>query len=290
MPGQGLATFARHVAEGSGGRLTVQPSFDAALGIKSAAMFEAVRSGRLEAGDAFAPTLAPVDAIFALSALPFLATSIDDARRLADLARPAYEEAARRFGQRLLYVTPWPASGIWSKTPITGPGDLNGLAIRTYDATSTDVLTAAGARAVNISFADAMPKLKDGSVEAVLSSGDGGAGRRLWEFLPHFTEVNYALPLSVATVSLKAYEALPADLRSVVDRAAEATERELWRIVATRLDANYARMRENGVTINTAPGDALLTALRRAGRPAVERWAAAAGSSGAALLDRFGTK
>ena len=46
--------------------------------------------------------------------------------------------------------------------------------------TSTTVMGNAGTRAVNLSFADATPKVKDGSVTAVLSSGDGGAGRNLW--------------------------------------------------------------------------------------------------------------
>src|SRR3546814_13495367 len=89
-------------------------------------------------------------------------------------------------------------------------------------------MKAAGATALTLSFADVMPKLKDGSVNAVLSSGDGGAGRKLWDFLPHFTEVNYAMPLSVARVSRAAFAALPAAQQKAVTAAAAAPQALTW--------------------------------------------------------------
>lgn len=287
IPGEGVATFARLVNERSGGRLTIVPSFDAAKGIKSAGMVAAVQDGKVAAGDAFAGALGSVHPLFGLSSLPFLATSIDDAKRLTDLAKPTYAKVFAGYGQRILYTTPWPASGIWSKEVVTSAKDLAGLSIRTYDATSTAVMTSAGAKAVNLSFADAMPKVKDGSVTAVLSSGDGGAGRNLWQFLPHFSEVNYALPISLATVGLAAYEALPADLKGIVDEAAAETERRQWSAIRTRLDENYARMRANGVTIHAdLPAD-LRQRLAVAGKAAVDEWRIKAGPEGAAILDAF---
>ncbi|PZO04129.1 MAG: signal peptidase [Hyphomicrobiales bacterium] len=287
IPGEGVATFAAIVNEKSGGRLTIRPSFDAARGIKSAAMIGAVQKGEVAAGDAFAGALGAVDPLFGLSSLPFLATSIADARKLTDLARPAYDRKLASFGQKILYTTPWPASGIWSKEPLTSATALDGLAIRTYDATSTAVMNAAGAKASNLSFSDAMPKVKDGSVTAVLSSGDGGAGRNLWDFLPHFAEVNYALPISIATVNLAAYEALPADLRKIVDDAADATEKRQWTAIRTRLDENYARMRANRVAILTEVPPGVGQALASAGKGVVDDWRLKAGTDGTAVLDAY---
>jgi len=109
MPG--LGEFAQHVAELSTGKLLIRPSFDAAKGIRSADMLAAIAERRVQAGDAFAGSLEAEDAIFALPSLPFLVTSIADARRLADLARPYIATALHNRGQRLLYLTPWPPSG-----------------------------------------------------------------------------------------------------------------------------------------------------------------------------------
>lgn len=286
MPGEGLRSFATNLARESGGRIIVTPSFDASAGVKSADMVAAVRDGKLTAGDAFAGAMGKVDPLFQLSSLPFLAATNEDARKLYDRAKPAYAKRLAAEKQRLLYATPWPPSGLWAKKPILTPADLKGLAIRTYDATSTKVLTDAGAAAINLSFADTMPKLIDGSVAGVLSSGDGGAGRKLWDYLPHFTEINYAVPLSLATLNQAAYDALPADLRAAVDRAAVATEVSQWRLLETRLAENYARMKTNGVGI---AGSGQLSAdlralLAKSAGTAIAAWKTEAGTEAAALL------
>lgn len=287
IPGEGVAFFAQAVATRSGGRLRIEPSFDAAAGIRSAGMLAAVREGRVEAGDAFAGALAGDDPVFGLSSLPFLAQSLNDARRLADLARPAYVRALASRGQRLLYLTPWPPTGLWSKTALSSLEALRAMSIRTYDETSTAVMRRAGARAANISFADAQGRIADGSIDAVLSSGDGGAGRRLWDALPHFAAIDYAVPLSLATVNAAAYEALAPELRDAVDQAAVETERRQWSLMTTRLDENEARMRANGVRILARVDPAIGAALRAAASDAVDAFRRQAGPDGAALLDAF---
>ena len=287
MPGLGGTTFAKHLAESSAGKIRIRPSFDAAAGIRSAGMLTAVAEGRVQAGDAFAGSLEASDAIFALPSLPFLVTSIADAKRLADLARPHLAAALRSKGLRLLYLTPWPPSGIWSKAPLKTPADLQSLSIRTYDKTSSEVFANAGARATTISFADTMPKLADGSINAVLSSGDGGTGRRLWEYLPFFAEITYALPLSVAGVNQALYDGLSPDLREAVDAAGRQTETELWLALSTRLQENYQRMRESGVTIDSNPAPAVVAALRSGAAAAQHAWCTRSGPVCNEVLDAF---
>ena len=290
MPGVGLTAFTKHVAESSAGKLgklEIRPSFDAKAGIKSAGMLAAIAEGRVQAGDAFAGALEAEDPIFALPSLPFLVTSTADAKRLADIARPHLAAALQKKGLRLLYLTPWPPSGIWSKTPLTSPPDLAGLSIRTYDRISTEVFLSVGAKAASISFADTMPKLVDGSINAVLSSGDGGAGRKLWEYLPRFSEITYSLPLSIASVNQAAYDGLSPDTRAAVDTASRQTESELWLALSTRLAENYQRMRQNGVTIDSNPAPSIVEALRTGAAAAQRAWCTRSGPVCAEILDAF---
>jgi TRAP-type transport system periplasmic protein len=78
-----------------------------------------------------------------------------------------------------------------------------------------------------------------------LSSGGGGAGRALWNYLPHFSEIVYSLRLSIASVKNDLiYDGLTLDLREAVDAAGRRTEIELWLAVSTRQQENYQRMRE----------------------------------------------
>jgi TRAP-type C4-dicarboxylate transport system substrate-binding protein len=277
MPGLGMTTFAKHVAALSDGKVLVQPSFDAAKGIRSADMLSAIAQGRVQAGDALAGSLEAEDAIFALPSLPFLVTSITDAHRLADLARPTMAAALQRRGQRLLYLTPWPPSGIWSKMPLRTAADLAGLSIRTYDRVSREVFAGTGAKASSISFAELLPRLTDGSINAVLSSGDGDVSRTLREYLPYFSEITYSLPMSVASVNQAAFDSLTPELREAVDTAGRMTETELWFALSTRLQQNHERMRELHVTIDSDPPPALMAALQRGAAAAREAWCARSG-------------
>jgi TRAP-type C4-dicarboxylate transport system substrate-binding protein len=287
MPGLGVATFAKHIAEFSGGKLQIRPSFDAAAGIRSAAMLAAIAEGRVQAGDALAGALEAEDAVFALPTLPFLARSNADARRLADIARPHLAAALQKRGLRLLYLTPWPPSGIWSKMPLKSPSDLTGLSIRTYDKISSEVFASVGAKATAISFADTMPRLADGSINAVLSSGDGGIGRKLWQYLPYFSEITYSLPISVASVNQAVSDALSPELREAVDEAGRKTESELWLALSTRLAENYRRMRDNGAVIDTDPAPAIVAAFGPGAAAARQAWCTRAGPVCDQILDAY---
>jgi TRAP-type transport system periplasmic protein len=287
IAGEGVAVFIANLRRTSSTAFDLTPSYDATLGLKSAEMPAAVRSGRLLFADAFLPALATADPLFGLSALPFLVSSIDDTRRLADIARPAYRTALAKQGVRLLYLTPWPATGLWTKTAPRSVAEFSQLALRAYDATSARVMKNAGARAELLSFADAMPRLKAGTLDAVLSSGDGGAGRKLWEFLPSFVEINYTYPLSAAFMSETAFAALGAADQQTVTAAAEETEKALWLLVRTRQGENYARMRQNGVSISVdVPAD-VAAALRTAGATELTDFRNSTGEQGAQILNAY---
>jgi TRAP-type C4-dicarboxylate transport system substrate-binding protein len=290
LPGEGDAYFARAIADRVAGRLVIEAQPDAKSGFKSREQLKAVAEGKLALADSFAGALGDENAFFLLSSLPFVAANAAEARRLYDLAKPRYEAVLKGFNQRLLYSTPWPASGIWSKSAIDSPEVLAKLRIRTYDKTGTDLMTALGATASVVSFADLAAKLKTGEIDAVLSSGDGGAGRRFWEYLPHFTEINYAMPLSLTTVNLDAWNALDAATQKAVLQAAAETEARQWQALDGRLAKNYERMRENGMTITRDVSPELAAKFKTAAQHAIAEWETKTGAEGREVLERFRNK
>ena len=166
------------------------------------------------------------------------------------------------------------------------PTDFTGLKLRTYDATSTEVFTRVGALPANISFADLMPKLKSGDIDAVLSSGDGGAGRKLWEYLEHFTAIEYAIPLSFVTINVDTWKSLDGETQSAFMKAAAETEASQWERAKRRVEENYTRMRDNRMTIITDVSPALRSKLNDASAEAIGAWAART-EPGKAVLERF---
>ena len=190
MPGQGVSTFADLVRAKTAGEVIIDASYDASKGIKSADMIDAVEARKVDAGDAFAGALAVKYPLFGVSSLPFLADSLSKARNLNKAARPAYEKLLAAHGQKLLYTTPWPASGIWSKKKLDSVAALKSLSIRTYDATSQAVMQKAGARAQNIiSLRRRHAADRLGRGERCCRRATAARACKLWEHLPHFAEI-----------------------------------------------------------------------------------------------------
>ncbi|MFX5903537.1 hypothetical protein ABTE48_18975, partial [Acinetobacter baumannii] len=85
---------------------------------------QAALQGRITGGDAFAGALSGIDPVLGLSTLPFLVQSVETARASNARARPLYEKALAARGLKLLYLTIWPATGLWSERVIEGADDL----------------------------------------------------------------------------------------------------------------------------------------------------------------------
>ncbi|OPY97286.1 C4-dicarboxylate ABC transporter substrate-binding protein [Bradyrhizobium sacchari] len=284
ISGIGLTTFADRLAARTNGFVTVTSAFDNELKINSGDMPRAALDGRIAGGDAFAGALSGLDPVLGLSTLPFLVQSVDIARATNARARPLYEKAFAARGLKLLYVTIWPATGLWSDHALAGADDLPKLNLRAYDANSSAVMRAAGANAQFLPMDKALAGLKEHQLNAFLTSGDGGAGRKLWDFLPHFTAINYAMPISIAFVRNEDFAALSEPMQREVMAAAAETEQSQFALLAHRTAENYTRMRENGVSIVEPAPQSLIGALRNAATSTISAWEAQAGPDAAAIV------
>jgi TRAP-type C4-dicarboxylate transport system substrate-binding protein len=287
IQGEADARFARAVAERSSKRIEIVNAYDASSGFRSKDMVDAVGRAAVPIGNTYMGALGAVDPVFLLPSLPFLATTPEQGRILADVARPAYERVLARHNQRLLFLSPWPAAGLWANKPVDSAEALKGLRLRTADSSGVLAFKAAGAVPVQVSFADAIPQLKAGQLDAVLSSGDGGAGARLMEVLRHFTAIEYAVTLSMVTINNDAWAALGPPLQQAMQAAAAETETRQWEIMKTRVAENYARMRAAGVAITTELSPQYQQALREAGQVAVDDWVKRMGPAATPILEAY---
>ena len=285
ISGIGLVTFGKLLSSKTQGALTSATAFDNEMKINSREMPQAAQDHRIDGGDAFAAPMESSDPIFGLSALPFVVQSVETAKAVNARARPLYERALAAQGMKLLYITIWPATGIWSDQPLKGEEDLRALAVRAYDKSSAEVLRAAGAAAEFLPFNEAIAKVKEHKLNAILTSGDGGAGRKLWDDLHHFTPINYAMPITIAFIRKDAFDALPADQQAAVDAAAAETEQSQLELLVNRTTENYARMRANGVSIDEPAPPAIIGALKKAGSGPIAAWQARVPPEAAAILD-----
>ena len=290
ISGEADTFFADTVKRKSDGRVVIRPLPDAKSGLRSREQLKAVSEGRFALANSVGGTLGDESPVFLLSSLPFVTPSLADARALSEAAQPLYEHLFAERKQKLLYIVPWPPSGIWSAEPIDSVAALKALKIRTYDQTGTDVLARITSAAAIVSFSDLTAKLEAGAINAVLSSGDGGAGRQLWKHLRYFSDISYAVPLSFTAISLDTWAGLDDAARAAMSDAARATTERQWAALATRLTENFARMRTNGVTIDETPPADVMAALRAAAEATVSEWLARAEPEARAVFEQYRQK
>ena len=72
--------------------------------------------------------------------------------------------------------------------------------------------------------------------------------------------------------------------------AAEATSARNWEAVLKRVEANYADMEQNGMTLVTEVPEEFLGALNEAGREALDDWLAKTGEKGRAIIEAYTAK
>ena len=102
-----------------------------------------------------------------------------------------------------------------------------------------------------------------------------------------FSAINYAAPLSFVSISLSAWESLDDAGRAAMSEAARETTERQWTVLATRLDENFARMRQNGVTIDDKPPAEVMSALRAAADASIADWLARAGPQAQQVYETY---
>jgi len=138
------------------------------------------------------------------------------ARRCSRAPRRPTSACSPSTTKKLLYPSPWPPTGIWGQAADErAPRRSKACASATYDVNGTVTFKALGAAPEQISFTDAVKKLTSGEIQAVLSSGDGGAGRAaVGTIFDHFTADQLRhVPLSMVTINLDVWKQLSPTLQ-----------------------------------------------------------------------------
>jgi TRAP-type C4-dicarboxylate transport system substrate-binding protein len=279
--------FGELVAEKTGGRVKIVHHFDGSLGYKGVDHLEAVQDGGVPIARHAMSYYGGYDPLFLLSTLPFLMQDVDDLNTLYEIYKPSLEKTLEGYNQVLVSAGIFPPSGIWSREPVETLAQLQGLKIRAFDLSSLETFTGAGAAAVNMNWGDVMPALSTGAIDAVVTSADLGINSGINDYLPNFTQINWAIPISIVTVNKDVWDALPADLQAaILEAGAETTKRTFARL-ETQVAKNYADMRAKNVNVIEEPNPDLRAKLQESAEPFIQSWREKVGADGSAVLDAY---
>lgn len=287
IQGKGDKIFSTLLEEKSDGQIKIAHHFGGALGLKSKDQLDAVGDGIVQVANTFIPPLGGIDPIFLLSSLPFLSSNTEEARLLFDTARPHYERVLAKFNQRLLYASPWLSSGIWGKEPMVSHGSVDNLKMRSYDSNSTAVFRNTDSAPIQLSWADIVPQLSTGGIDAVLTSVESGLSSSFNDYLTHFTAINYDSTINLVTINRDVWEGLSPELQEAVTAAAKETEDRVWGNAGAVTDESYAEAKSRGVTIVNDIPEEFREELQNASTSVIESWASKMGPDGQQILDSY---
>ncbi|MEM7643517.1 MAG: TRAP transporter substrate-binding protein [Pseudomonadota bacterium] len=280
-----IAQFADDVREATDGALDITIHSAGSL-FPHAEIKNAVRSRQVPIGEFLLSRLSNEDAAFELDAQPFVATSLEDAKKLWDVQKPVIAELLGEQGLMPLFSVPWPAQGLYTNGQIDRVEDLSGLRFRAYNAALEEMATIAGAAPVQVEVPDIPQAFSTGQVEAMITSSSTGANTSAWDYLSHFSPINAWLPKNIVVVNQRMFEGLDAEVQAAVLEAAAAAETRGWEMSAAEDAAKIAELEAGGITVYP-PSDTLTTGLQQIGTQMLENWKADASEAGLSILSAF---
>ncbi|MFO1058475.1 MAG: TRAP transporter substrate-binding protein [Dongiaceae bacterium] len=283
--GQAEAYFADLVKKNSNGQIEITVHLDGSLGYKSADHTAAVRDGAIAMASTPVDKLGGIAPIFDFQSLPFIAPSYANLKELTDICMAGYRAEEAKQNQVILFTEAWTSTGLWARKALASPADLKGLKVRAYEAIGTKTFINAGAAAIQMSWSDVVPALTTHTIDAVLTSDEGGVDAKFWELgVKYFNSIGFQQGISIVTMNKDAFNSLPADLQKVLLDAAAAADKFSWDALNGRVDKNKKVMAAAGATFVDDVPAPVIQALRDAGAPYLEEWKKKMGPKGDAIL------
>jgi TRAP-type C4-dicarboxylate transport system substrate-binding protein len=247
---KGAEKFAKLVEKYSDG--SVKITVHAGSSLVKGNPLKAVKNGTVAMTDMFIPFTSGGGKVFGISALPFIANSYEDAYRLYQISKPAYEKTFKKWNQKLLYAVSWPPSGLYTKKPIKSLADFKGLKTRTYDKNSANFINLAGGSAMALAWGEVYSALRTGMVNSVVTSSASGKDGKFWEVLSHFTKINYAYPLQAVTINNDYWKSLSKSQQQAVLKAAKEMEKAQWEASKNEDKVALEALKSHGMNISEA--------------------------------------
>ncbi len=281
----GYIDFAETVTKNSNGDLEIIVHPAGSL-YKGSEIMRAVRTGQVQIGGRYLGAHAGEDSIFGIDTLPFIATSVSEARQLYKLSRPALEKALEKRGMKLLFTAPWPAQGLFHRKEVKGIDDMSGTKFRAYDKNTSRLAQLMGATPTKTEATEISQAFSTGVADSMIGSGAIGVFQKLWDYVDYFYTVNAWIPKSGVIVNLESWNALTPETQSVVLAAARETETRLWDQVESVTQAYNKTLADNGMKV-LEPSKELQGALVKIGRKVSQEWGESASADSKAVLEKF---
>lgn len=165
-----------------------------------------------------------------------------------DAFRPFLENSLRtQHDVHLLALYIYPAQVVFCKKPLSSLAELAGRRVRVSSAGQADFVGALGAVAVHTAFAQVVGGVESGSIDCAITGTMSGNTLGLHAVTSHLHTMPLNWGVAIFAANRRAWEALPADLKTLLRRELPLLEAAIW--------AESERDTEQGIACNTGRAD-----------------------------------
>ena len=246
----------------------------------------ALQRGQIPIGEIRLGVYGNEDPMYILAGLPFIAPDYASAWLLKDLQKAYFDGLFEEAGLRILYYSPWPGQGFYTKFPVDGVAAFDGKKLRIYSTATQQMGEMLGFNATILPFAEIPQAFSTGLIEALFTSPQTGIDIQAWDNTSHFTYAGAIFSKNAVVVSERYFGALSPEDQAGLLAAAARAELRGWEMSAETTAAQLEVLEENGMTVVNAP-DEVVARMREIGVAMMESWRESASPEANAVLDRF---
>lgn len=277
--------FAKDIKEATEGSVDIKVQSNSVL-LKRPEVKRGVQQGVVQVGEMLVSAIGNEDPLFEVDSVPFLASSFDESEKLWKVTRPLLAEKLDKQGIVLLYGSPWPPQGIYTKKDINDLDDLSGARFRAYSPATSRLATLMGATPTTVQTPEVPQAFSTGVIDSMLTSPATGVDSQAWDYVSHYYDAQVFIPQSFVIVNKRAFSRLSEAEQKAVLEAAERAEVRGWEMARERTADLTNTLAENGMQVLELPAN-VQKEMEEIGTLMTEEWLEDAGDEGQKLLDAY---
>lgn len=227
--------FKETLAQRSGGRLEFKLSSWTEMSITGYEIVRMTRQGQIDIGGAPLTYIAQDVPVLDAADLAGLNPTVEQARKVLDALTTVVNKDLERFNVKIVGSNPYPAQILFCRKPVKDLADLKGRKVRTFGPSLPDLMTAIGATAVSLAYAETYSALERGVVDCGITGSGSGNAAKWFEVTTH----QYTLPLSWSVagyfVNLTWWNKLAPDVRKFLEDAFKELTDKQWQFGGVEL-------------------------------------------------------
>ena len=221
--------WTKKIPEASGGKIKVNFKGWNEMGLKGPEGLRLLMKGQTQVASFQLGHVSGEHPINDTTDLAGMSPTINDFAKVTAAFRPVLEEFYRdKFGVKILTMQSFQAQILYCRDELKGLADMKGRKVRSSGVSQSDFLSAIGASAIPMSFTEVQQGLQKGVIDCAITGTLGGYSAKWWEGAKYL----YTLPINfaagVTAVNIKAWNAMDASDRKVIEDRVQAHEKAMW--------------------------------------------------------------